>query len=122
MQQSTIHRKYHGKNSYLLGNVHVGIEEFTGTGYHVDNVQMMQTTESQLMTSCGSRTKQSHKSIAQMNHTNKSHKTIVQDKMTSCPRMEMTNDAFRCSRATQVHMEDLRLANLTEIHPSRTGE
>ena len=36
--------------------------------------------------------------------------------------MEMMNDAFGCARATQVHMEDLRLVNLTEIHPSRGGE
>ena len=43
---------------------------------------------------------------------------IAEDKMMSCPRMEMTNDAFGCSRATQVHMEDLRLVNLTEKHPS----
>ena len=39
--------------------------------------------------------------------------------MTSRPRMEMTNDALGCSRATQVHMEYLRLVNLTEICPSR---
>ena len=56
--------------------------------------------------------------IAQLNRTNESHKMIMEDKMMSRPRMEMTNDAFRCSRATQVHMEDLRLVNLTEIHPS----
>ena len=42
--------------------------------------------------------------------------------MTSHPGMEMTNNAFRCSRATQVCMEDLRLVNLTEIPPSRRGE
>ena len=47
---------------------------------------------------------------------------IMEDKMTSCPRMEMMNDAFGCSRATQVHIEDLRLVNLTEICPSRRGE
>ena len=52
--------------------------------------------------------------ITQINHTNESHKTIAQDKMMSRPRMEMTNDAFGCSRATQVHMEDLRLVNITE--------
>ena len=56
--------------------------------------------------------------VAQNDNTNQSHKritqTIAQDRMTSCPRMEMTNDAFGCSRATQVHMEDLRLVNLTE--------
>ena len=55
-------------------------------------------------------------------HTSQSHKRIAQNKMVSRPRMEMTNDAFGCSRATQVHMEDLRLVNLTEIHPSRRGE
>ena len=42
--------------------------------------------------------------------------------MTSCPGMEMTNDALGCSRATQVHMEDLRLVNLTEIRPSQRDE
>ena len=57
----------------------------------------------------------SHKTIA---CTIESHKMIRQDKMMSHPRMEMTNNAFRCSRATQVHMEDLRLVNLTEKHPS----
>ena len=60
--------------------------------------------------------------IAQINCTNKLHKMITQDKMTSHPRMEMMNDGFGCSRATQVHMEDLRLVNLTEFHPSRRGE
>ena len=56
--------------------------------------------------------------IAQINHMNESHKSITQDKMTSRPRMEMSNDTFGCSRATQVHMEDLKLVNLTEFHPS----
>ena len=63
-----------------------------------------------------------HKSITQINHTNKLHKMIMQNTMTSCPGMEMTNDAFRCSRATQMHMEYLRLVNLTEICPSQRGE
>ena len=57
--------------------------------------------------------------VAQNDCTNQLHKriteTITQDKITSCPRMEMMNNAFGCSRATQVHMEDLRLVNLTEI-------
>ena len=56
-----------------------------------------------------------HKSIARTNP----HKRIAQNKMTSCPRMEMTNDVLGCSRATQVHMEYMRLVNLTEICPSR---
>ena len=59
--------------------------------------------------------------VAQVDHTNKSHKMIVEKKMMSCPEMEMTNNAFGCSRATQVHMEDLRLVNLTEICPSQRG-
>ena len=117
-----IHGKYHRKTSYLLGNIDEGIGEFTGTGYCVDNMQMMQTIKSQLMMSHGSCTKRSHKSIAQTNCTNKSPKMIMEDKMTSHPRMEMMNDTFGCSRATQVHMEDLRLVNLTEKRPSRRGE
>ena len=64
-----IHGKYHGNTGYLLGNVDVGIQEFAATGYHVDNVQMTQTDESQMMTSCGSCTSRSHKSIAQTNCT-----------------------------------------------------
>ena len=56
-QQSMICGKYHGKTGYLLENVDTGIGEFVGTGYHVDDVQMMQSIELQLMTSCGSHTK-----------------------------------------------------------------
>ena len=69
MQQSMIHGKYHGKTSYLLGNIDAGIWEFAGMGYHVDDVQMTWTDESQMMMSCQSCTSQSLKSIAQMNHT-----------------------------------------------------
>ena len=36
---------------YLLGNIYVGIGEIAGTGYHVNNVQMMQTDKLQFMTS-----------------------------------------------------------------------
>ena len=56
-QQSTIHGKYHGKTGYLLGNVDAGIEEFTGMGYCVEDVQTKQTIKLQLMMSCGSHTK-----------------------------------------------------------------
>ena len=108
-QQSTIHGKYHGITGYLLGNVDVGTQKFMRTGYRVDDRQTRWTDESQMMMSCQSCTSQSHKQIAP-------------NKMMSHQKMEMTNDAFRCSRATQVHMEDLRLVNLTEIHPSRSGE
>ena len=56
-QQSMIRGKYHGKTSYLLGNVDVGIGEFVGMGYHVDDMQMTQTIKLQLMMSHGSHTK-----------------------------------------------------------------
>ena len=68
-RQSTIHRKYHGNTSYLLGNVDTGTQEFTGMGNHVDNGQTTRTDESQMMTSHWGRTSQLHKRIAQMNHT-----------------------------------------------------
>ena len=61
--------------------------------------------------------------VTQVDCTNQLHKQIEQNdcanKMTSRPGMEMTNDAFGSSRATQVHMEYLRLVNLTEICPSQ---
>ena len=63
-------REISWSTGYLLSNIYVGIGEIMGMGYHVDNVQMMQTNKSQLMTSWGSCTKQLHKSITQMNHTN----------------------------------------------------
>ena len=85
------------------------IPKFAGMGYHVNNMQMMRTDESQMMTSRGSRTSQLHKPIAPTIRTNELHKMVAQNKMTSCPRMEMTNDAFRYSRATRVRVEDLRL-------------
>ena len=43
--------------SYLLSNANMGIGEITGTGYHVHNMQIMQTDELQLMMSQGSHTK-----------------------------------------------------------------
>ena len=45
------------KTGYLLANIHVGIRELVGTGYHVDDMQTMQTVESQLIMSHGSCTK-----------------------------------------------------------------
>ena len=39
------------ETSYLLGNVDVGIQVFVGMGYHVNNMQTMQTIKSKLMTS-----------------------------------------------------------------------
>ena len=64
-----IHRKYHSNTGYLLGNVDVGIQEFTGMGYHVDDRQMTQTDESQMMMSRQSCTSQSLKRITRTNRT-----------------------------------------------------
>ena len=57
MQQSMVHGKYHGKTGYLIRNIDTGIWEFAGTGYRVNDLQMMQTIKSQLMMSHGSHTK-----------------------------------------------------------------
>ena len=58
----------------------MGICEFAGMGYHVDDMQMTWTDKSQMMTSRRSpqvdHTNQSHKRIAQNNH-------IKQDDVTS---------------------------------------
>ena len=66
---STIHGKYHSNTGYLLGNVDSGTQEFVGTGYHVDDRQMIWTDESQMITSDWSHTSQWHKRIAQTNRT-----------------------------------------------------
>ena len=62
-------REISQKTGYLIRNVHAGIGEISGMGYHVDNVPKMQTIELQLITSCGSQTKLSYKSITETNHT-----------------------------------------------------
>ena len=97
-RQSTMHGKYHGNTGYLLRNVVVGTQEFAGMGNCVNDGQMRWTDESQMMTSCRSRTSQLHKRIAQ-------------NKMMSHPRIEMTNDALRCSTATQVHIDTIPTKN-----------
>ena len=68
-RQSKIHGNYHSNAGYLLRNVDAGNRGFTGTGYHVDNVQMIWTDELQMMTSRQSHTSQLHKRIAQTNCT-----------------------------------------------------
>ena len=50
-------REISQNTGYLLGNIYAGIGEFAGMGYHVDNMQTMQTVKSQFMTSWGSCTK-----------------------------------------------------------------
>ena len=60
-------------------------------------------------------TSESHKSIAQTNRTNK----VAQKNADVTNKSEMAKRRLGRSRATQVHMEDLRLVNLTEICPSQ---
>ena len=38
-------QRYHGNTGYLLGTVDMGIQEYMGTGYHMDDGQMTQTEE-----------------------------------------------------------------------------
>ena len=68
-RQSMIRGKYHGNTGYLLRNIDMGTQEFTGMGNHVDNGQTTWTDKSQMITSCRGHTSQSHKQITQMNHT-----------------------------------------------------
>ena len=86
-----IHRKYHGNTSYLLGNVDVGTQEFTGMGYHVDNRQMRWTDELQMMMSHRSHTSQLHKRIAQMNHTKQDDVTSKNGNDEQCFQMLQSN-------------------------------
>ena len=50
-------RKTAWNTSNLLSNINAGIGEIVGMGYHVFNMQMMQTDELQLMMSQRSHTK-----------------------------------------------------------------
>ena len=64
-----------------------------------------------MMTSRRSRTSQSHK----RSRTNE----VAQKNADVTDKSEMAKRRLGHSRATQVHMEDLRLVNLTEICPSQ---
>ena len=79
------------KTSYILGNVYVGIGEIMGTGNCVDDMQMMQIVELQLMMSCGSHTKQSHKSITQIDHTRQDDITSKNRNVEQCFWMLQSN-------------------------------
>ena len=117
MQQSMIRRKYHGK---LVTYLVMLTQRFRNSQEWDTTWMMCRRCTSQV--AVDDVTWKSHKMITQINHTNELHKMITQGKMKSRPRMEMTGDAFGCSRATQVCMEDLRLVSLTEICLSQKGE
>ena len=88
----------------------MGIGEFAGTRYHVDNVQMMQIIELQLMMSCGSCMKQSHKSIAQKDHAKQDDITSKNGNDEQCFWMLQSNSGAYGGPET---------VNLTEICPSQ---
>ena len=73
----------------------MGIQEFTGMGYHVDDMQTTWTDESQMMTSRGSHTSQSHKQITQMNRTKQDDIMSRNGNDKRCFRMLQSNlDAY----------------------------
>ena len=82
-------------------------------GYHVDDGQMTWTDELQMMTSCRSRTSQSHKRITQMNHTK-------QDDVTS--KNGHDEQHFWMLQSNSGAYGGPENFNLTEIHPSQRGE
>ena len=90
-RQSMIHGKYHGNTGYLLRNIDAGIQEYAGMGYRVDNGQMTWADELQMMTSCQSRTSQSHKQITQTNHTKQDDITSRNGNDEQCFQMLQSN-------------------------------
>ena len=87
----------------------MGIQEFAGMGYCVDNGQMTRTDESQMMMSHWSHTSQLHKRIAQTNRTK-------QDDITS----KNGNDErhFWMLQSNSGVYGGPETVNLTEIRPS----
>ena len=96
-------------NWYLLGNVDAGTQEFTGTGNCVNDGRMRWTDESQMMTSCQSRTSQLHKQIAQTNRTKQDDVMSKNGNDKRCFGMLQSNSGAYGVPET---------VNLTEICPS----
>ena len=69
--------------SYLLCNVYARIGEIVGMGYHVNDMQMMQTQ--------GSDTKQSHKLISQIDCTRRDDVTAKNGNLKQCFWMLLSN-------------------------------
>ena len=82
-------------------------------GYCVDAGQMTPTDKLQMMTSRQSPTSQSHKRIAQTNRTK-------QDDAMS--RNANDNQCFRMLQSTSGAYGGPETGNLTEIHPSQSGQ
>ena len=104
-----------------MGNITVLPVTYTGTlTWELRNLleqesRERQTDEMDRRVADDDVTSEPHKSIAQMKSHKRSH-TKYADVMS---KNGMTKRHLGHSRATQVHMEYLRLVNLTEICPSR---
>ena len=114
------HRQFHNNQRYA-GNIMVIPVTYSGTlmwelrNSREQESRERQTDETDRRVADDDVTSELHKSIAQMKSHERS-RTKYADIMTK-------NGMMKCrlehSRATQVHMEYLRLVNLTEICPSR---
>ena len=114
------HRRFHNNQQYA-GNITVIPVTYLGTlTRELRNLRERETRERQ--------TDQTDRRVADDDVTSESHKSIAQKKSHKQSRTKyadvtskngMTKRCLGHSRATQVRMEYLRLANLTEICPSR---
>ena len=94
---------------YLLSNIYAGIGEIMGMGYHVNDMQTMQTNKLQLMMLQGSHTKQLHKLNAQIDHTRQDDVMAKNGNLKCCFWMLQSNSGAYGVPET---------GYLTEFHPS----
>ena len=115
-----MHRRFHNNQRYA-GNITVIPVTYTGMlTRELRNLREWESRERQ--------TDETDRQVADDDVTSESHKSITQKKSHKRSRTKyadvmskngMTKQRLGHSRATQVHMEYLRLVNLTEICPSR---
>ena len=114
------HRQFHNNQRYM-GNIAVIPVTYSGT-------LMQELRNSRKQESCERQTDKTDRQVTDGDVTSESHKSIAQKKSHKRSRTKyadvttkngMMKQRLGHSRATQVHMEYLRLVNLTEICPSR---
>ena len=117
------HRRFHNNQRYV-GNITVILVTYSGTltrelrnSWEWESHER-QTDEMDRQVTDDNVTSESHKSVAQK----KSHKRSRTKYADVTIKNGMRKRRLGRSRATQVHMEYLRLVNLTEICPSRRVE
>ena len=114
------HRQFHNNQRYV-GNITVIPVTYTRTltqelrNSRERESREQQTDETDRRVADDDVTSESHKSIAQK----KSHKRSCTKYADVTTKNGMTKRRLGRSRGTQVHMEYLRLVNLTEICPSQ---